>query len=86
MSAFGQDRTITQQVAQRLTTRGLSSPCRIDVKSKNGEVTLTGTIQYPHQRTAANQAASTAAGVRRVVDHLTVKPPEKRQVHPIERK
>ena len=68
MSAFGQDRTIMQQVGQRLTTRGLCSPCRIDVKSKNGEVTLTGTIQYPHQRAAANQAAATATGMRRVVE------------------
>ena len=79
MSAFGQDRTIVQQVTQRLATRGLRSPCRIDVQSKNGEVTLTGAIQYPYQRSAAMHAAASASGVRHVVDRMTVKPPEKRR-------
>lgn len=79
MSAFGQDRTIMQQVTQRLATRGLRSPCRIDVQSRNGEVTLTGSIQYPQQRAAAMQAAATASGVRHVVDRLTMKAPEKRK-------
>lgn len=78
MSAIGRDRTIVQQVIQRLATRGLRSPCRIDVESRNGDVTLTGAIQYAHQRTAAVQAASTASGVRQVFDRLTVKPAEKR--------
>ena len=79
MSAMGNDRGIVQQVTQRLATRGLRSPCRIDVQSRSGEVTLTGSIQYPHQRAAAVQAASTAAGVRQVVDRMTVKPAEKRR-------
>lgn len=78
MSALGNDRTITQQVSQRLATRGLRSPCRIDVQARNGEVTLTGNIQYPHQRAAAMQAASTAEGVRHVVDRLTIKAAVKR--------
>ena len=79
MAAFGQDRTIVQQVIQRLATRGLRSPCKIEVQSRNGEVTLTGAIQYPHQRAAARNAAATASGVRNVVDQLTIKPPEKRR-------
>jgi osmotically-inducible protein OsmY len=78
MSAGGNDRSVVQQVTQRLASRGLRSPCRIDVQARNGEVTLTGAIQYPHQRAAAVQAASTAAGVRQVVDRLTVKPAAKR--------
>jgi osmotically-inducible protein OsmY len=78
MSAIGQDRTIAQAVTQRLATRGIRSPCRIDVQSRNGEVTLSGSIQYPHQRAAAMQAASTATGVRHVVDRLTIKPTAKR--------
>jgi len=77
--AAGTDRTIVQQVTQRLATRGLRSPCKIEVQARNGEVTLTGAIQFPHQRTAAKQAASTASGVRSVVDRLTIKPPEKRR-------
>lgn len=78
MSALGQDRTIALAVNQRLATRGIRSPCRIEVQSRSGEVTLTGTIQYPYQRGAAMQAASTTAGVRHVVDCLTVKPTAKR--------
>jgi osmotically-inducible protein OsmY len=78
MAAFGNDRTIIKQVTQRLATRGLRSPCRIDVKSRNGEVTLIGEIQYPHQRSAAMNAASTAEGVRHVVDQLKIKPVPKR--------
>jgi osmotically-inducible protein OsmY len=78
MSVFGSDRTISQAVSQRLATRGLRSPCRVDVQSRNGEVTLTGTLQYPHQRSAAMQAASSAAGVRHVVDRMTIKPAAKR--------
>ena len=78
MSAIGLDHTIAQAVSQRLATRGIRSPCRIDVQSRNGEVTLTGNIQYPHQRAAAMQAASTASGVRHVVDRLTLKPAARR--------
>jgi len=74
MSASSQDRNIAQQVTQRLSMRGVRSPCRIDVESKNGQVTLTGSIQYAHQRSAAVQAASSASGVRHVVDRLTITP------------
>jgi len=42
MSAIGLDRTIAQALIQRLATRGIRSPCRIDVQSRNGEVTLSG--------------------------------------------
>jgi osmotically-inducible protein OsmY len=76
--ALGNDRNIATQVTQRLATRGLRSPCKIEVQSKNGEVTLTGSIQYPYQRSAAVQAASTASGVRQVVDRLTIKAAVKR--------
>jgi osmotically-inducible protein OsmY len=79
MPALGKDRTIIQQVTQRLATRGLRSPCKIDVTSRNGEVTLTGNILYPHQRAAAMNAASTAEGVRTVVDRLIIKAAIKRR-------
>lgn len=78
MAAPGQDRAIAQQVNQRLAMKGIRSPCKIDVQSKNGDVTLTGNIQFAYQRATVVQAASTASGVRRVVDQLTVKPPVKR--------
>jgi osmotically-inducible protein OsmY len=79
MAALVLDRTIVQQVIQRLTMRGLSAPCKIEVQSRNGEVTLTGPIQHAHQRATAKQAAATATGVRNVVDRLTLKLLAKRQ-------
>jgi osmotically-inducible protein OsmY len=78
MAAMGNDRAVIQQVNQRLASRGLRNPCKIDVASKNGEVTLSGSIQYPHQRSTAMQAASTASGVRHVVDRLVIKAAVKR--------
>jgi osmotically-inducible protein OsmY len=68
-----QDSTITRQVQGKIAGHGLGSPCRVAVATAKGQVTLTGTVQYPHQKTAAVQAANGIAGVRRVVDRLTVK-------------
>jgi len=70
----GEDRLILQRVNHQLSTRGIRNPCRVDAAVKNGDVTLTGTIQYEHQRKAAVQAATGVTGVRRVNDHMTVKP------------
>jgi osmotically-inducible protein OsmY len=68
-----QDRTITRQVQGRIAGRGLNSPCRISVETTKGEVTLSGSVQHVHQKTAAVQAAQGIAGVRRVLDRLIVK-------------
>ena len=78
MAAMGNDRGVIQQVNQRLASRGLRNPCKIDVASKNGEVTLSGSIQYSHHRATAMQAASPASGVRHVVDRLVIKAAVKR--------
>lgn len=67
------DRSITQQVQNRLAGRGLSSPCRVVVATLNGQVTLTGSVRQLHQKTSAVQAASAISGVRRVIDQLIVK-------------
>ena len=69
-----QDQVITQHVTNKLAKGGISSPCRVVVQTKNGEVTLSGTVQYNHQKGAATKAASGIAGVRRVIDHMSVKP------------
>ncbi len=68
-----QDKTITRQVEGKIAGRGLGPPCRIAVGTIKGEVTLTGTVQYPQQKHTAVQAASGISGIRRVVDRLTVK-------------
>ncbi len=68
-----QDKTITRQVQGKLAGRGLGAPCKIDVATAKGEVTLTGTVQYNQQKNTAVQACNQISGVKRVVDRLTVK-------------
>lgn len=68
------DPRITQQVSQRLSGCGIRAPSRVSVASVKGDVTLTGAIQYEHQRQAAMHATRGVDGVRRVIDHLQVIP------------
>jgi osmotically-inducible protein OsmY len=72
-----QDKTITRQVQGKIAGRGLGVPCRIVVDTVKGQVTLTGTVQYEQQRASAAQVTRGVAGVRNVIDRLTVKPPVK---------
>jgi osmotically-inducible protein OsmY len=67
------DRSITQQVISCLASRGLSSSCRLSVEARNGEITLSGTVQHAHQKSTAVQATRSISGVRRVIDRLIVK-------------
>ena len=64
------DRTITQKVSQQLQNRGMRPPCQVTVLSLKGTVTLSGKIQYDHQRRIAVQASQGVDGVQRVVDRL----------------
>jgi osmotically-inducible protein OsmY len=68
------DDRITQQVTNKLASRGFASPCRLSVQTSNGQVTLSGIVQYAHQKGAAVSAVSGMTGVRRVIDQITVKP------------
>ena len=68
-----QDRTITRQVQSKLMGRGLGVPCRIAVETSKGEVTLSGSVQQPQQKSTAVQLTSGISGVRRVIDRLIVK-------------
>ena len=68
-----QDKTITRQVEGKLAGRGLGPPCQVAVETAKGDVTLTGSVQYAHQKSTAVQAANGISGVRRVVDRLIVK-------------
>jgi osmotically-inducible protein OsmY len=72
MGSLAADQTITNQVLLKLANRGIRSPCTVTVLTKKGEVTLSGTVQFSHQKTAAIQAATGCAGVRRVIDQTTV--------------
>lgn len=68
------DHEITQKVSQQLASRGMRPPCLIGVATSNGTVTLSGTIQYEHQRRTAVQAARGVGGVQRVLERLQVIP------------
>lgn len=72
MAAKGSDSIITQQVNLKLSNRGIRSPCKVIVQTHNGDVTLSGTVQHSHQKSAAVQAASGVMGVRRVTDQTKV--------------
>lgn len=68
------DSKIAQQVNQKLMSGGIRAPSRVTVTAASGEVTLSGSIQYEHQRQAAMQATRGIDGIRRVIDRLLVLP------------
>lgn len=72
------DPKILQSVNRRLASSGIRAPASVTSTSMNGDVTLSGTLQYEHQRASALQAVQSVEGVRRVIDHMTVKPTVKR--------
>jgi osmotically-inducible protein OsmY len=74
----GKDDHITKSVHNKLAMRGFGSQSRLTVQTSNGLVTLSGTVQYAHQKSAALKAITGLAGVRRVIDQLIVKPAAKR--------
>jgi osmotically-inducible protein OsmY len=67
------DQSITQKVNHQLSCRGVRKLCHINVVTSEGDVTLSGTIQYEHQRRMVIQSARSVDGVQRVVDQLRVK-------------
>ena len=69
-----QDTAILQKVNERLSTMGIRAPCRVAAANHKGSVTLSGTIQYEHQRHAALHAIRGVAGVQHVVDQMQVIP------------
>jgi hypothetical protein len=74
------DKRISQKVEQRVARAGLGSQARVTVQVRNGDVTLSGTLQYDTQRKPVVRAARGVDGVRRIVDQLQLKAsPKKRQ-------
>ncbi len=69
-----QDPVISQRVSERLSSLGVRAPCRVNVMTSKGNVTLSGTIQYEHQRHMAVRAVTNVAGVHRVLDQMRVIP------------
>lgn len=66
------DRVLVNKVTQRLARAGLGAGCTVRVSVKNGQVTLSGTLQRDLQRRPVLRAATGIDGVRQVVDQLKV--------------
>ena len=80
-SVSGQARTVGQiiddaalvaSIKTKLTAEKFSNLMKIDVKSDNGVVTLSGTVDSLERRARAVQIASGVEGVKQVVDNLQV--------------
>lgn len=56
------DPKITQNITQRLSGCGIRAPSRVAISSVGGQVTLSGTIQYEHQRQQAMKAVQGVSG------------------------
>lgn len=68
------DATITAAVKLKLAKDDLVSAYKIDVDTKNGMVTLTGTVKSELEARRAIELAELVEGVKRVSSVLTVKP------------
>jgi len=72
------DKTILKNVNQRLARAGLGSRCRVTATVRNGQVSLSGSIQYENQRRPALRAVGLVEGVKGVADQLQI---ESRDAH-----
>jgi hyperosmotically inducible protein len=66
------DTAITAEVMTRLTADALSNLTKIGVSTRNGVVTLTGTVDSLDRQARAVQTAATVKGVRGVVNNIVV--------------
>jgi osmotically-inducible protein OsmY len=67
-----QDQRVYNSVVRQLTNRGVRAPCKVVVSNRDGSITLSGQIEYEHQRRTAVRAAQNTPGVKRVLDQLHV--------------
>jgi osmotically-inducible protein OsmY len=71
------DKTLLKQVVQRLARGGAGSQSKVTPTVRSGEVTLTGTLRYEHERHPILRSTSSVSGVRRVIDQMRVEPKKK---------
>jgi osmotically-inducible protein OsmY len=71
------DNRILKDVNKRLAKAG-GGRSRITATVRNGQVTVTGQIQYENQRHPVMQAVSRVDGVQSVSDQITLVPREPR--------
>jgi osmotically-inducible protein OsmY len=68
------DTVISQKAKEKLSGSGIRAPCHVTIVSNQGQVTLSGSIQYEHQRPVALRAVKSVTGVGRVVDQMRLIP------------
>jgi osmotically-inducible protein OsmY len=68
------DTVICQKVKEKLSGAGIRAPCQVTAVSSNGQVTVSGSIQFEHQRPVALRAIRGVTGVQRVVDQMRLLP------------
>jgi osmotically-inducible protein OsmY len=64
------DSKIIEGITRRLASCGVRAPSRVILACTNGQVTISGVIQYEHLRHPVLRAARGAEGVRTVIDLL----------------
>ena len=52
-----QDQRVSQSVTRHLSNRGVRPPCNVAVSNCDGSITLSGEIEYEHQRRSAVRGA-----------------------------
>jgi hypothetical protein len=70
--ARADDAALTGKVKAAVAAEPEIRSMKIDVDTKNGVVTLNGTVASQEQKMRAKQAAQNVDGVKQVVDNLTV--------------
>jgi osmotically-inducible protein OsmY len=68
------DKILVKRVTQKLARGGAGSQSHVTAAVRGGEVTLTGTLRYEHERTAILRSMRTTSGVTRVIDQMHVAP------------
>jgi hyperosmotically inducible protein len=69
------DAALTTSVKSQLTAQSPALASMVNVETKEGVVTLTGTVDNDVAKSEAEQAAKGVANVKSVVNNLSVKPP-----------
>lgn len=70
-----EDDRLQLRLENKYSSQGLRAPCRIRVEVYNGNVTVSGVVQYEYQKRSAILAARSMDGVQSVVDRLKVETP-----------
>lgn len=68
------DKMILKKVNQHLARVSVGSKSLVNAAIRNGQITLSGNLQYENQRRPALKAAGCVEGVRGVLDQLKMLP------------